>query len=213
LRARVTTPGRSPRLRGYDVEDDLARHYGSVELTLLALTGELPTPGGARAFEIALAFLAPVSVAHAATHSAVLARLCGATTSATISVSAVGLAEQARFVLDQHEAFLTWLATPATELPPEYRTSDPDEAASVARLAELLVPTGVELPWLTSGPTREAALLGVLFGCGLRRRALMEAALVLARLPAVIAEAFAEKATNFANYPIDLPAYRYEDPE
>ena len=114
------------------MEGDLARHYGAVELLLLTLTGELPAAGHARAAEIALAFLAPVSVAHASTHGAVLARLCGATTSATVGVSAVGLAEQARFLLDRHEALLTWLAAPEAELPEQYRSESAAETASIA---------------------------------------------------------------------------------
>jgi hypothetical protein len=212
LSARVTTPGASPRLHGYEVEGDLARHYGAVELLLLTLTGELPDPGRARAAEIALAFLAPVSVAHASAHGAVLARLCGATTSATVGASAVGLAEQARFLLDRHDALLAWLAAPAAELPSQHRSESATETASVTRLRALLEPTGLDVGWFSLGPTRDAALLGVLYGCGLRRRELLEAALVVARLPVVVAEAFAEKAANFANYPTDLPAYRYEDP-
>jgi hypothetical protein len=212
LDARVTTPGTSPHLHGYDVEGDLAQHYRATELTLFTLTGELPTPGIARAAEIALAFLAPFSVAHAATHGAVVARLCGATTSATVGVSAVGLAEQARFLLDRHEGLLAWLETRDGDLPPDYRSPSALETASVQRLRTLLQPTGVDVSWFVWMPTRDAALLGVLHACGLRRRELLEALLVVARLPAVVAEAFAERPANFENYPTDLPAYRYEDP-
>ncbi len=212
LNARVTTPGHAPLLHGYDVEGDLAHYYRGIEITLLALTGELPAPGVARAAEIALAFLAPCSVAHAATHGAVLARLCGATTSATVGVSAVGLAEQARFLLDHHESLLDWLGSREGELPQAYRSPSAMETASVERLRALLQPTGVDVGWFSEGPSRDAALLGVLHACGLRRRELLETLLVVARLPAVVAEAFAEKTANFANYPTDLPAYRYEDP-
>jgi len=35
---------------------------------------------------------------------------------------------------------------------------------------------------------------------------------VLARLPTTIAEAAAERATNFAHYPINLPRFEYRDP-
>ena len=179
---------------------------------LLTLTGELPAPGHARAAEIALAFLAPVSVAHASAHGAVLARLCGATTSATVGVSAVGLAEQARVLLDRHDALLAWLAAPEGELPIQYRSESATETASVERLGALLASTGLDVRWFALRPTRDAALLGVLYGAGLSRRELLETVLVVARLPAVVAEAFAEKPANFANYPTDLPAYRYEDP-
>ncbi|HEX6764634.1 MAG TPA: hypothetical protein VF103_04130, partial [Polyangiaceae bacterium] len=43
LTARVMTPGKNPRLHGYDVEGDLAAHYTTSELVLLSLTGELPS--------------------------------------------------------------------------------------------------------------------------------------------------------------------------
>jgi hypothetical protein len=213
LSARVTTPGAEPRLHGYDVEADLARYYGAMDLTLLALTGELPAPPVTRAAEIAFSFLAPLSVAHAATHGAVLARLCGSTTSATIGVSALGLAEQARALLDRHDAFLAWLDARSGKLPSEYRSTSAAESASVERLRALLEATGIDVGWFSESPSRDAALLGALHACGLRRRELLEAALVIARLPAVVAEAFAEKAANFSNYPSDLPAYRYEDPK
>lgn len=212
LRARVTTPGPAPLLHGYDVEGDLARHYGLTELFITALLGEPPAPETTRAVEIALSFFAPLSVAHASTHSAVLARLCGATTSATISVSAVALAEQARVLLDHHVAWLAWLASPNAELPEPYRATSPTDTASVERLRALIEPTGLKVPWLDLGPTRDAALLGVLYQSGFTQRERIETLLVVARLPVVLAEAFAEQPANFVHYPTDLPAYRYEDP-
>src|SRR5262245_48707929 len=73
LEARVVTPGDAPRLHGYDVEADLCAHYSFVETVLLSLTGELPSEPQAAAFDVALQFLGPLSVAHASTHAAVLA--------------------------------------------------------------------------------------------------------------------------------------------
>ena len=78
LTARVVTPGERPRVHGYDVEGDLALHYQPTDLLFLLLMGELPTPAVSRAFSVVLMFLAPVSVAHASTHAAVVGRLCGA---------------------------------------------------------------------------------------------------------------------------------------
>ena len=96
LLGRVVTPGAAPRLHGYDVERDIAVHYGQAELVLLALTGELPDSRAAVLFEVACAFLSPISVAHAPAHAAVLSRLCGTTTSATIGTAAIALGEEAR---------------------------------------------------------------------------------------------------------------------
>lgn len=212
LSARVVTPGANPRLHGYDVESDLAAHYTASALTLLALTGELPSEEALAIFEVASAFLAPVSVAHASTHAAVLARLCGATTSTTIGTAAIGLAEQARSVLDQHEDLLRWLRKPTDELPEPFRATGPEDSDSVDRLRLLLSKRGLELPSLALRPTRTAALLMALYAAGLRRRARIEAAIVLSRMPSVIAEALAERPTNFGNYPLNLPRFSYEEP-
>ncbi len=211
LSARVTTPGNNPRLHGYDVEGDLAAHYTSSELTLLSLTGELPNRVALAMFELAWAFLAPVSIAHASTHAAVVARLCGATTSTTIGTAAIGLAEQARALLDEHEGLLRWLRKPTDELPAPFRATGPEDAASVERLRTLLSNGGLTLPALDLRPTRTAALIMLLHAAGLRRRERIEAAIVLCRMPTVIAEALAERPTNFGNYPINLPRFSYEE--
>jgi hypothetical protein len=211
LSARVVTPGANPRLHGYDVEGDLAAHYRGSELTLLSLTGELPSEEALAMFEVASAFLAPVSVAHASTHAAVLARLCGATTSTTIGTAAIGLAEQVRALLDQHEDLLRWLRKPTDDLPEPFRTAGPEDAASVERLRTVLSKRGLTLTSLDRGPTRTAALLMLLHAAGLRRRERIEAAIVLSRLPTVIAEALAERPTNFGNYPMNLPRFSYEE--
>jgi hypothetical protein len=210
LRARVVTPGAAPRMHGYDVESDLAHHYGPSDVVLLSLTGELPTDQARAAFEVAWIFLAPVSVAHAASHASVLARLCGATPSATIGVAAIGLAEQARVLVHEHLELLRSLRAAASALPERYQSFVAEERESVERLRRALVDSGLSVPALAQCPTRDAALLSVLFACGLRRPEQLQAALVLSRLPCALAEAFAERATNFANYPINLPAFVYE---
>ncbi|HVR20326.1 MAG TPA: hypothetical protein VMS65_11535 [Polyangiaceae bacterium] len=211
ISARVVTPGANPRLHGFDVEGDLAAHYTGSELTLLSLTGELPSEEALAMFEVASAFLAPVSVAHASTHAAVLARLCGATTSTTIGTAAIGLAEQARALLDQHEDLLRWLRKPTDGLPEPFRAIDPEDAASVDRLRTLLSKRGLTVPSLDRGPTRTAALLMLLHAAGIRRRERIEVAIVLSRMPTVIAEALAERPTNFGNYPMNLPRFSYEE--
>lgn len=84
LTARLVTPGERPRIGGYDVESDLARHYAFSDLLFLSLTGELPDARESAVLGVALGFLAPVSIAHASTHGASLARLCGAVTSLSL---------------------------------------------------------------------------------------------------------------------------------
>jgi hypothetical protein len=211
LTARVITPGCEPRVHGYDVENDLARHYGATDLVLLSLTGELPSEAVRAAFEVAWLFLAPVSVAHAGPHATLLARLCGATPSATLGVAAIGLAEQARVLLAEHHELLRSLRSRADALPARYQSREPDQLAAVQRLNEALEGIELVVPALAQCPTRDAALLSVLFACGLKRPEQLQAAVVLARLPSALAEGFAERATNFGNYPINLPAFVYEE--
>ncbi len=212
IKARVVTVGANPRVRGYDVESDLARHYGTADLTLLALTGELPSDAARRAFEVASLFLAPLPVNEAATHAAVVAKLFGAKSTSVVAVAAIGVAEHARTVLDEHAPLLAALKAKNVELPPEHRARTEDDRAAVERLREVL-PRELEVPALSQDPTRTAALIAVLYACGLRRREQLEAVLVHARLPCVLAEALAERATNFANYPTNLPLFSYRSPQ
>jgi hypothetical protein len=208
IKARVVTVGAQPRVRGYDVEGDLAQHYNTADLTLLALTSELPTEPARRAFEVASLFLAPVAVNEAATHAAVVTKLFGAKSTSVLAIAAIGLAEQARAVVDEHAALLDALKAKRVELESRYRATCPADRDSVAQLRNALPPE-LEVPTLTQDPTRIAALLAIFYACGLRRREQWEAALVHARLPCVLAEAMSERATNFGNYPINLPAFSY----
>ena len=211
IRARVTTPGARPRVHGYDVEGDLAKHYRYADLMLLTLTGELPAPEAALAFEVASMFLAPISVAEAPTHATVLARISGASVSSALGVAALALGEQARFLLDRHVDLLAWLNAPNETLPVAYSSEDSEDAAAVDRLRTALAPTGISVRALELRPTRLAAVFAVLCACGLKRREHLETVLVWARLPAVIAEFLAERPLSFTRYPMNLPHYRYQE--
>jgi hypothetical protein len=199
LTARVVTPGPTPRIHGYDVEGDLARHYSWTETVLLTLTGVLPSAERARAFEIALHFLAPAPVNEAPTHAAVVARICNVFTSALLGTAAIALAEQAR------DAVSTALADPAS-------TPDaPHNRESVDRLREALRDAGLAVPGIEGDIGRMQALLATLRFAGLDRPELQETALVLARLPCAIAEAFATPAHSYRDYPVQLPDVRYRE--
>jgi len=211
LTARVVTPGERPLVHGYDVEGDLARHYQPSDLLFLLLMGELPPAPASRAFSVALMFLSPVSVAHASTHAAVVGRLCGAPASSTFGVAAIGAAEHARALLDDHAELFPWLRAPRGSLPERFRARDASDLAAVQRLELALEPTGLAVPALAERPSRDAALLMVLFAVGFKRRERLEAAIMLARLPSGIAEALAERPTNFGNYPINLPRFAYTE--
>jgi hypothetical protein len=209
LSARVVEGGVVPRIFGYDVQADLARHYSFGEIILLCLSGEPPAREVGKAFEIALSFLAPVSVAEAPAHAAGLAQLLGADPSGVIACAAIGLSERARHIVAQHASLLEWLASPEGHLPAEVTRVDDEQAEAIARLSRALEDSGVEVPLLARRPTLMAGLLAVLYKCGLRRAAQLEAALCVAGWPAVLGEAFAVPPYAFFTYPMNLPAYRY----
>jgi len=211
LAARVVTPGARPRVHGYDVEGDLARHYGFGESVLLALTGEAPESSTGTCFEIALTFLSPLAVTEAPTHASVLARTCAGSAAAITGTAAVTLAEQARWLLARYAPLLAWLdADRSGELPEIARATHDDERESVSRLRQALAASGVSaLPAEDFG--RDAALLTLLHGCGLRTADRIEVALVVARLATCAAEALAVKRGALRDYPMNLPPFSYAE--
>lgn len=214
LIARVVDPGPPPRILGYDVEGDLSRHYGYAELLLLMGTGQLPEPVAARALEVALAFLAPANVGEAPGHAAVLSRVCSAPYRSTLAIGALALAEEAAFTLAEHSPWLAWLTASEAERgdpPGSYLATDEVDRAALARLRAALDAIPFAVPALAVGPTRTAALLAVLHACGLGEPA-MALVWVVARLPAVAAEAVSTEPLGLREYPINLPELDYQEP-
>lgn len=211
LTARVVTPGPRPTIDGYDVEDDSARHYSFAETVLVALTGQCPSAGQGRAFEVALTFFAPGPVNEAPTHAALLARICAGTTSAIQGTAAIALAEQARVIVAEHGAFIEGLPgrQPASE-PLAVGPGTEDERESVARLRTALRGT-LDVPALADDVGRIPAILATLHSCGLRTPAQIECALVLAKLPVVLAEVLAHAEMSYRDYPVLLPQIAYEE--
>jgi len=212
LDGHVVTPGPSPRLHGYDVEGDLAIHYRFADVALLVLIGEVPSDEQAAAFDVAMTFLAPLSIAEAPAHAAALSNLCGAPSTGVFGVAAVAAAERARALLGESPALLDLLGSPSETVDASLTASSDEEHQSVQRLREALARRGVRVPALDRPLSRRAALVATLFFAGLTRPAQLEAALVLASLPAVIAEAHHHTPGAFAGYPMQLPPFEYEDP-
>jgi hypothetical protein len=211
LEARVITPGPDPHVHGFSVERDIALHYRFPELVQLALTGAAPDEAKGRAFDIALQFLAPLAIAEAPTHAAVLARLFGAPSSSIVAVACIALAERARHVIAEHGALLAWLENAKDELPARYRGGGAEDAASLERLRAALASAGVEVPGLVGGLKRWAALFITLHFAGLRRSEQLETVLVLSSLAPTMAEAISHAPTDIGRYPIRLPAFIYEE--
>jgi hypothetical protein len=211
LTARVVAPGEAPRIHGYDVEHDLARHYSTAETTLLSLTGELPSEAQARAFEIATRFLSPAPVNEAPAHATVVVRICNVLTSAIIATAALALGEQARVLVAEHAAWLGCLDAGVPAPAEGWGPLDADERRSVGRLREALAAAGVEVPELDLDLGRTPALLAVLHFAGLTRAERMESAIVFARLPAAVAEGLATPTHAYKDYAVELPPIRYTE--
>ncbi|MFH1807621.1 MAG: hypothetical protein ABIJ09_02660 [Pseudomonadota bacterium] len=207
LQARVVDSQPTPAIRGYDVEDDLACHYGLLEVLLLALGGELLDEDRRRAVEVALIFAAACSVAEAPVHAARLGRVIGVQHSALSGIAAMGLAEQARDQVQQQAELLTWLGSGEGEPPTSARSRDDDERAAVDRLRQALEHRGVEVPLLRADLGRFPALLAVLWWAGFRKPEQLETLLVLSRLGVAIAEATAVRPLSMKSYPMNLPAF------
>lgn len=197
----------APRLHGYDVHGDLARHYRHTDVVLLALTGELPDDARSRAFELALTYCLPVSVANASVHGAVLAAFCGARPSLLLGASAASLAEEAMLLWAQCKD----LFDGGTDLPESLQSRSREEDEAVARLRDALAGT-VDVPILARRPGRDAALFAVLYACGLRSQMQCVAAVVLARLPSAIAEASPRSPRDILQkYPMTVPPFAYTE--
>lgn len=209
LTARVVAPGPDPRIHGYSVGDDLGRHYGFAEVVFLALTGELPDRAAGLAFERALIFAAPVTIAEAPSHAAALARLCSAKPSSVAAVAAIGLAEQSRHRLGELGPLLAWLR--------EGRPGDAPGAAPdprTAALHEALRSAGARVNDRDRDLPLPAALLATFHDLGLREPWQLEAVFTIARWPVAMAEAMSNAPGALGTYPIRLPPFELvrEDP-
>ena len=211
VEARVITPGPDPHLHGFSVERDLALHYRFSELAQLALSGAAPDEARGRAFDVALQFLAPLAVSEAPTHAAVLTRLFAARTSATVAVACIALAERARHVVAEHADLLAWLTAGEGEIPSRHRANGEEDIACVDRLRAALAVAGVEIPALTGDLGRWAALFTTLHFAGIRRSEQIETVLVMACLAPTMAEALAHAPPDLDKYPINVPAFSYEE--
>lgn len=217
LVAHVVEPGEDPRIHGYAVADDLARHAGLADLAWLALTGELPTDGEREALTAALILLAPLHVGESPAHAGVLARVAGAPDEVVPAIVAVALGQRIAAELRALAPLFAWLREPSGPPPVAAVIADPtdDQRARHARLA------ADSARWF--GParalprevvfTREAAAYALLHRLGAADPQRLHALVTWARLPVALAEAARAPMGGVLDYPANLPAYRYvEDP-
>lgn len=213
LRASAVAPGPPPRLYGYDIERDLARHYGLAEVMLLALTGTAPDEATGKAFEIALIFASACPINEAPTHGAALSRVMGAPVANALQAGCVIGCEAAHKTVADHQELLAWLAGDRVEpLPDGARATTPrdTEGAEALRRALATAATSAAPP---EGASRAAAIICVLWACGLRSDDALVAALSWAKVVSIAAEAVANRRGELTNLPNRLPDFRYVAPE
>ncbi|MBW2736502.1 MAG: hypothetical protein JRH20_29290 [Deltaproteobacteria bacterium] len=195
------------RVHGYALEGDLAQHYGMAEVLLLSLTGELPASQRARAAEVALIFSSGLSVAKAAGHAVITARVCGCDSAPLTGIAALALAEEAHALLGRCAELFVWLEAGEELSPPECSCRP---GGGVARLLGDLEAEGIDLPTSFMALHDEAALVAVLHWAGLTEPGQISAALVTSRLPNLLAEAESHVPRDFLAYPMNLPRFEYE---
>ncbi len=210
LTARVVEPSSRPRLHGFDVQDDLVRHYDFAEMCFIAVMGRAPAPHEGRGLNVVLGFVMPIGVDQAPCHAAVVARMCGADSQRVVGAAAVALSEQARFEVERHVDLWRWLQRGRRGPPPTASTcTDPSEREAVARLHQRLAAAGIEIAAADASLGLVAALLAGFHCCGLTEPWQLHTMWSWARLPVVAAEAMATPPGSFGDYPIRQPAFSY----
>ncbi len=202
LTAHVVRPGEEPLLHGFELHQDLARHYGLAEVVLLALTGAPPNREAGRAFEVLLIHACGIAVGEAPSHAAVLARLCSARPSGVAAVAAIGLTEQSRARSETLAPLLAWLRDGRPGPAPIGGAS-----GATARLQDDLRSAGAAVDPRDAALDHEAAIVAAMFDLGLREAWQIEMAWSLARWPIAVAEAMSHEDGALGTYPIRLPPF------
>jgi hypothetical protein len=136
--------------------------------------------------------------------------LCQGPTSNVIAVGAAALAEQARCIVLEHAALFAWLRGEQADFPAQCVGDAADERRTLTALETALGLRGVRFPVLFGHrPTPLAAALCVLWFCGVKDERNIEALLVRARLPFVVAEALAGN-LQLRTYAFDTPRFVYQ---
>jgi hypothetical protein len=213
LTAHVTMPTPDPRIHGYAVQADLARHVGFVDLGWLAMTGELPVEAEREALSLALLWLAPMHVGEDPAHAGVLAKVAGAPDAMVPAIVAVALGQRIGAELRALAPMFAWLdgalpGPPSVAVLADDATAEQRDAyAQLARDSARWF--GADALPTEPALTRVAGAYAVLHRLGIRDPARLHALVTWARLPVALAEAACTAPGSVNSYPADLPAYRY----
>lgn len=210
--AQIVAPSPDPRIHGYAVQADLGRHADFLDVAWLALTGEVPTSSERAAVNLALIWLAPVSVNESPTHAAVLAKVAGAPEEVLPAIAAVAVGQQTAAECAALAPLFAWLEAGTGAPPPECVEPEPTGgqieawAAVVAQSAHWF---GAERALTAPVLRRVAGAYALLYRLGIRDQARLQALSFWARLPTILAEAACVASGAVMTYPAHLPAYQY----
>jgi hypothetical protein len=205
LPAHVTEPGDDPHIRGHDVDDDLARHYGALATAYLALPSDLPDAEQLRLLNAAMVLAAPMHAGEGPSRSASLSAVTSTDPYTSLKVGWLALVDRTAAELEDRRALLRALL-------------DDDEQALRAACAEgapaALSPRFVE-DFTASCPAlhlvREplSAAIALMIRAGLRDELALVNFICSARIAVVLAEAKENLASGLRNYPTNTPPFRY----
>jgi hypothetical protein len=204
LDAYALDDGPPARVHGYALREDLALHYRFTDLVLLSLTGSIPSDESSAVFEVAMMFAAEISVSQAPVHAALLARRYGSRDAGVFTVAACGTAEQVRHEQSALGELLSWFDEPNTDPPGCFAATGTGHNAS---LRAALVGRNADVPHLDRLDPM-GAVHACFWSAGLTEPWQLASAWSLARMPLVLAEAFAHRPGDLADYPIDVPPFR-----
>jgi hypothetical protein len=211
LACHVVDPGPERRIHGYRVRDDLASRCDPLDVTWLALRGELPTAHEREALGLSLVLLAPVHAGEAPAHATLLARIAGAPPHLLPAIAAVGLGEMAKAEHERLSPLRRWLDDRKGPLPPGALDPCPTpEAERSQRAISVITARWFPERALPAAPVLDRTALGhaLLHLLGLDETTVL-ALLVWARLPVVVAEARHVQPAAVRAYPARLPDYAY----
>lgn len=207
LVSRLVDPEQPRRILGYDVAGDLQQNYSWAELLFLTLTSVLPDESTGRAFERSIMALSPIDASNAGANVAILASVVGADPATAISAAALACVEDARAVVEAHDALHAWLCTGLGPSPDEFRTDDEHVRKDVEIFADNL---GIYRKSIPPESTWLAAALIALWAVGIQSKAQWLSVVTFARLPIAVAEGVSSQHTP-GSYPNNIPRYRYVD--
>lgn len=207
LSAHVTTPDARQRIRGYDAQSDLARHYSPLETGVLALLGELPSTDQVEMLELAMSLCSPLHAGEGPCRSATLAWLTGGNGLAAIRVGWLALVDRARNELLEREPLSRALAAEDLEaFGSTHKASGELDAWVVEEFSG-------RCPALKLGLDRISAAIALFAAGGIFKHEQLVLLMCMARMPTVLGEADAGRKGGFVGQPGNLPVFPYEAPE